>query len=274
MVETSGRLPEQGPVAPTPRRKRAHTILGRLTQAAREQNWFAVAVEVLIVVVGVVIAFQITAWGQERELRNREVAQLVALREDFLANRRQLTRVLGSQETTVARQREMLRVIHGVSPRPGPDTLAGLVFSTITFHRFEPVLGAYAAMLGAGDLRLISYPELRSNLAQFAEMAETGFEDEEQLTYLRVRLFGYLGEHGDILSIVYPSWREEVSLPASSMTMDFDALLTSHEFSSIVTPVAFGEAWVLDYYRRMEKNLDAILVGLGVDPEDDVDDRR
>ena len=263
MAETFEQFPEAGSDKRGRRPKRLHTILGRLSQAMREQNWFAVTLEIVIVVLGVVIGFQITSWGEARDMRDRATIQRNALREDFLSNREQLTSVLKDQELAVKRQREMLRVIHGASDRPSQDSLANLVFSTITFARFEPVLGAYDAMLSAGDLRLVSDPALRSNLAQFAEMAETGYEDEEQIKDLRVQLFGYLGQHGDILAIVYPSWRQGEGLPVSSMTMDFDALLNSHEFSSLVTPMAFGESQMLAYYRRMEKHLDAILVGLG-----------
>lgn len=45
---------------------RAHTILGRLGHGVREQNGFAVGLELVIVVVGVVIGFEVTAWGQTR----------------------------------------------------------------------------------------------------------------------------------------------------------------------------------------------------------------
>ena len=47
-------------------------ILSRLSRAIREQNWFAVALEFVIVVAGVLLAFQITAWNEERQ--NRELA--------------------------------------------------------------------------------------------------------------------------------------------------------------------------------------------------------
>ncbi|MGB3542224.1 hypothetical protein, partial [Rubrivirga sp.] len=239
----------------------------RLAGAIRRQDWFVVALEVAIVVLGVVIGFQVTAWGQERDMRDREEVQRAALREDFVANRQQLTRVLAGLDVAVAGQRELLRVMHGHSPRPDPDSLGGLVFSTVTFARFQPVMGAYDAMLSAGDLRLIRDPDLRSNLAHFAELADAGFEDEEQMTDLRVRLFGVLGENGDILSIVYPAWREGSGLPASSMTMDVDALLASPEFSTLATNMAFGEASMQSYYRRMEEHLDAVLAGLGVAPD-------
>jgi len=51
-------------------------ILARITKAIREQNWFAVALEFLIVILGVVIGFQVTAWNAER-LAQAEVSDLL-----------------------------------------------------------------------------------------------------------------------------------------------------------------------------------------------------
>jgi hypothetical protein len=51
-------------------------ILSRITKAIREQNWFAVAIEFVIVIAGVVIGFQITAWNAERASRALETELL------------------------------------------------------------------------------------------------------------------------------------------------------------------------------------------------------
>jgi hypothetical protein len=39
-------------------------ILRRITQHVKDQNWFAVALDFVIVVVGILIAFQITNYGK------------------------------------------------------------------------------------------------------------------------------------------------------------------------------------------------------------------
>lgn len=52
-------------------------LLRSLTKHIREQNWFAVFLDFFIVVVGILIAFQITNWNEEREARsNLERAEL------------------------------------------------------------------------------------------------------------------------------------------------------------------------------------------------------
>ncbi len=63
--------------------KRRATILGRLTAAVGEQNWFAVVLDVHNVIVGVVIGFQVTGWGQDRADRVHEQTYLRQLAGDL-----------------------------------------------------------------------------------------------------------------------------------------------------------------------------------------------
>tara|TARA_R110000868_G_scaffold100893_17_gene277698 strand:+ start:147 stop:536 length:390 start_codon:yes stop_codon:yes gene_type:complete len=45
-------------------------LLRSITKHVKEQNWFAVFVDFLIVVVGILIAFQITNWSEQKSARN------------------------------------------------------------------------------------------------------------------------------------------------------------------------------------------------------------
>ncbi|NNF58213.1 MAG: hypothetical protein HKN04_08215, partial [Rhodothermaceae bacterium] len=60
-------------------------ILARLRRAIQEQNWFAVVLEIVIVVLGVVIGFQISAWGEARADRAQEQVYLQQLAADLRA---------------------------------------------------------------------------------------------------------------------------------------------------------------------------------------------
>ena len=66
--------------------------LRSLTKHIREQNWFAVALDFFIVVVGILIAFQITNWNEARERRQSERGYLEQLHSDVveLTDRREL----------------------------------------------------------------------------------------------------------------------------------------------------------------------------------------
>ena len=58
--------------------------LRSLTKHIREQNWFAVALDFFIVVVGILIAFQITNWNEARERRQSERGYLEQLHSDVV----------------------------------------------------------------------------------------------------------------------------------------------------------------------------------------------
>ena len=54
-----------------------------LTKHLREQNWFAVVLDFIIVVVGILIAFQITSWSEERQGLNELASAESALQIDL-----------------------------------------------------------------------------------------------------------------------------------------------------------------------------------------------
>ena len=58
-------------------------LLRRISQHVREQNWFAVIIDFLIVVVGILIAFQITSWSEQRQENKLEKAYLHRLATDL-----------------------------------------------------------------------------------------------------------------------------------------------------------------------------------------------
>lgn len=54
-------------------------ILRRLSQHVKDQNWFAVALDFVIVVSGILIAFQITSWNEARKDHRAELRYLAEL---------------------------------------------------------------------------------------------------------------------------------------------------------------------------------------------------
>ena len=61
-------------------------LLRSITKHVKEQNWFAVFLDFLIVVVGILIAFQITNWNEARALDKLEKELLIELRHEIVAD--------------------------------------------------------------------------------------------------------------------------------------------------------------------------------------------
>lgn len=63
-------------------------IIKRLTQHIKEQNWFAVGLDLLVVIVGIFLGLQVQQWYQDREIAAKERILLVKLKNEIETNNR------------------------------------------------------------------------------------------------------------------------------------------------------------------------------------------
>ena len=61
-------------------------LLRRITQHVKEQNWTAIAIDFVIVVVGVFIGIQVSNWNEVRGFQEREIRLLQELRQEVALN--------------------------------------------------------------------------------------------------------------------------------------------------------------------------------------------
>lgn len=61
-------------------------ILRRLAEHLKQQHWTAIAIELVIVVLGVFIGMQVSSWNEDRTLRSSETRHLQEIAEDLRAD--------------------------------------------------------------------------------------------------------------------------------------------------------------------------------------------
>ncbi|NNF57051.1 MAG: hypothetical protein HKN04_02315 [Rhodothermaceae bacterium] len=169
-------LPASGPPAGPP--TRPWTILGRLSKAVREQNWFAVALELGIVVLGVVIGFQVTAWGQARSDAAREQTYLRQLAADLLATQQVVARVDSVQALPDRATKQLLRAFYA-SEAPPVDSASKWLLQSYEFDVARPVLGTAQALVSTGDLNLLRNDSLRSAITAYIDRNEWAVRHQE-----------------------------------------------------------------------------------------------
>ena len=142
-------------------------ILRRITQHVKDQNWFAVGLDFFIVVVGILIAFQITNWSEVRKERaleaayterlHKEVMDLELVRKDIVFWRQQaaislrdaLTKLVDSDSGKLT-PKECYNLAHN-PPRSNPTDDLPLIIELLSSGRFaiftnkevEKALGDY-----------------------------------------------------------------------------------------------------------------------------------
>lgn len=154
-------------------------ILRRLTQHVKDQNWFAVALDFFIVVVGILIAFQITNWSEARSDRVREQQIIERLHSDFV--------VLDEWQEQRVEHMEMFAdetaaIVQIIINEPEDSDLARLQTFFKGFTGFPSASGqsdTYEQLVSSGDMNLITNEQLRSELVKHASFTQ-GFIDQNR----------------------------------------------------------------------------------------------
>lgn len=90
-------------------------ILRRITQHVKDQNWFAVVLDFFIVVVGILIAFQITEWNEGRGERDREAQILREIGADLQGDIFEYSRTLSYSLDKISALNHILEKTEGLS---------------------------------------------------------------------------------------------------------------------------------------------------------------
>ena len=149
-------------------------LLRRITKHVKDQNWFAVALDFIIVVVGIFVGLQVSAWNDARGERQAEITALVALHEDMVST---ISELQSATDLTTA-SNISLRVLAEYADGQHDNLSVAqidrhILFGVFRIPGFSPNMVTYGELTNTGRLDLIRNTELRKRLQQLeAEIAE------------------------------------------------------------------------------------------------------
>ena|SRR6185437_8797187 len=147
----------------------------RLAARLREHDWLAAVIELVIVVVGILIALQVSNWNQDRVDHARANRYYARLHADLLGDRRDmdLTQAfwakVGSYGHAAIANGETGKLVEGSEWK---TVLAWYQGGQIL--PFELSDTTYNEMRSSGDLALIADENLRKQLADYYRLSGTG----------------------------------------------------------------------------------------------------
>ena len=117
-------------------------ILRRLREHVRQENWFAVNLELVVVIVGLFLAFQLDRWYETQRIKSDQHVHLGSLAEDFTENEARLTSAINRAELKMAAAITLRGEIRKNSPDLSVTELSHLVAQTTflpTYHAVDVV---------------------------------------------------------------------------------------------------------------------------------------
>lgn len=164
--------------------ERRHELsrLGRIRGALARRDWAGIAIELIVVTLGVLLAFRVEQWGQQRNRGIEEQQFLERLYRENARSVRELRDVYDLHRTKVAQLGTAIR------SKDKPDVLRQLARREGygCWHMQMPA-AAYNStsseeLISSGRLNLVSNPQLR---LQLRELASAQAEDAALLGYRR-----------------------------------------------------------------------------------------
>lgn len=136
--------------------------------------------EIILVVIGILIALQINNWNDKRKDRQRENIILNQLHNQFLENQRLFNLGIGIFENKLSR----LNRINSFSELPDKeraDSLSRYLQDIFTGYTYNPYNGLIESLLGSASIEVIQNDSIKSLLVSWKDVIVDYKEEEDQI---------------------------------------------------------------------------------------------
>jgi len=158
--------------------------------------------EIVLVVIGILIALQINNWNEERKKRDTEINYLIALKSEFTKNLEIVNESIETYESLLSSAESVLRWT-GENNIPDSETeatvkLAGSMQNTT---KYVPSPGILTDLINSGNLSIISRSKLRNQLSEWFIILKNTSRQEEETYEHRTELLNILVVHTPFLNM-------------------------------------------------------------------------
>ncbi|MEN8250217.1 MAG: DUF6090 family protein [Bacteroidota bacterium] len=216
--------------------------------------------EVVLVVIGILVALQIDNWNENQRIRNIEQQYLLALKEEFEYNKAELASVmnLNKKNTDYA-----LKISDHAGP--GNPEITEKEFETLAINAFasevhyNPNQGVLDEIISSGKLGIFSNDELKFALSSWSAVLDRALWQEKTHEKLRVEIVEMTRVNGNIRSMTF-EWGEQFNIKPTKFNRGNLQLLKSEEYDNrVIAFILTGRFLNEGNYAKLEEEIDRIL---------------
>jgi hypothetical protein len=220
--------------------------------------------EIVLLVIGILVALAINNANQQRILREKEHVYLTGLKNEFRTSKRKLEELMKVNRHNYEGAKEIIACISEDIASPGEQQFAELLYNTFAFDvSFNPNNSLLNEMISSGSLKDISNPVLRKELTNWVSTIEDIAKQENELAVQRVKVLDMFRSADLSIRTIFDLTGVSagtIGLPEDSVHQSNLKLLDSREFENnvlmfIITCYATETA----HYEPLMADLDSIL---------------
>lgn len=176
--------------------------------------------EIILVVIGILIALQINNWNISQNEKKQEYKILQDLKVEFNANQKDALRMLDTHKSFIISMNRIQELY--VLENYDQIELDNAIQNLILIGSYTPRPGASNNLINSGNLSLIQNEELRNQLTVWSGVVEDLFDDEDEAkTYTINTIIPFMAEHYPVVNIeimekkqaIKNGWFEEGKFP-------------------------------------------------------------
>jgi len=131
--------------------------------------------EIILVVIGILIALQINIWNQSKILKFQEVKSLESLHSEFQENLKKFDKIHALQ---VIKNDAITQILFSDVSNYSLSSLDSLYLKANFNWTYNPSFGIYNSLINSGEIQLITSDTLKNRISQFKELVNDYLEDE------------------------------------------------------------------------------------------------
>lgn len=158
--------------------------------------------EIILVVIGILIALQINNWSEIHKNSKQEQEILHQLNAEYQSNLEQIEGKISLRNDII---RSCIRILNYIHTKPedlSTDSLDYHLSRIILRPTFDPQLGVSNELINSGKLYLLKNPELRNKISSYTSfLSELREEEMNIFTMTEEQIFPFLIEHYQIAGL-------------------------------------------------------------------------
>ena len=154
--------------------------------------------EIILVVIGILIALSINNWNENRIKSNKEITILSNIHKEFIENKIQLERVVKGHKREHSNSAKIISLFP-ITSKPEPvvlDSLSRYLWYSYEGYTFDPSQTSINALTSTSSFDIISNVDLRNLLISWSDLVKDYQEEERHnIDFIMNKYEVYISKH-------------------------------------------------------------------------------
>jgi len=217
--------------------------------------------EIILVVLGILIALSINNWNENKKTRNTEQQYLLALKEEFSFNKDELKSIMNRNNLNFDYALKILENTGPEDPEITEEEFGSLLSNSLSTEiQFDPNQGVIDEIINSGKLAIFNSKELKFALSSWSGILDRTRLQEQELLIMRSRTIEMIRNKANLRKVLGANL-EVFGIKQTKFGQGNLHLLKSVAFEGHLTGVT-TMSWNLNnnYYRKLVEEIDKILL--------------